>query len=190
VVSRRIAAAGGRFSSIRQVAPTCPLVRTRWHHLANTIELVFPSAHLSPQPKRQVDRLSRFAQLTAESPYTLQWASLSPKLPLSIGESGPHLMSDSLAPSEPQPKWHLDGFSRFCTDDRRLSLYFTMGRPFSHKITPSHGGGSGSPSNTWFLGLPESSTQMASRSVQPFSQGSLVSQTDRQTDRQTALLGR
>jgi len=40
------------------------------------------------------------------------------------------------------------------------------------------------------LGLPESSTQAASRSVQPFLQGSLVWQRDRQTDRQTTLLGR
>ena len=43
------------------------------------------------------------------------------------------------------------------------------------------------------LGPAKSSTQMASRSVQPFLQGSLVWQTDRQTDpqteRQTTLLG-
>jgi len=25
-----------------------------------------------------------------------------------------------------QPKWHLDRFSRLCTDDRGVSLYFTM----------------------------------------------------------------
>jgi len=29
-----------------------------------------------------------------------------------------------------QPKRQLDSFSRFCTDDHRVSLYFTMGRPF------------------------------------------------------------
>jgi len=33
---------------------------TYWRNLANTIELVLPSAHPSPQPKRQVDQLSRF----------------------------------------------------------------------------------------------------------------------------------
>jgi len=37
---------------------------------------------------------------------------------------------------------------------------------------------------------PESTAQTASRSVQPFLQGSLVWQIDRQTDRQTTLLGR
>jgi len=63
----------------------------------------------------------------------------------------------------PQPKRHLDLFSRFCTAHRRLSLYFTMAAfprekcPFSWGIwTP--------------MGQPESSTQTASRSVEPFLQ--------------------
>jgi len=38
----------------------CPAVRAHWRHLANTIELVLPSAHQSPQPKRQIDRFGRF----------------------------------------------------------------------------------------------------------------------------------
>jgi len=62
-----------------------------------------------------------FAQLMAESPYTLQWAPLSPKLPLPMGGS-----------------W-----------------------------TPIQ-----------FLWPIEPTTQMASRSVQPFLQSSLVWQTD------------
>jgi len=38
-----------------------------------------------------------FAQLTAECPYTLQWAALCPsKLPIPTGISGPHLTHDSL----------------------------------------------------------------------------------------------
>jgi len=52
----------------------------------------------------------------------------------------------------PQPKRHLDRFSRFCIDDCTVSLYFTMGRPFSLKIAPFHGG-IWTPSNTWFPGL-------------------------------------
>jgi len=51
----------------------------------------------------------------------------------------------------PQPKRHLNRFSRFCTDDRRVSLYFTMGRPSPLKIVRFHGR-PGPPSNTWFLG--------------------------------------
>jgi len=34
-------------------------VRAHWRHLANTIELVHPLAHWSPQPKRQTDGFSR-----------------------------------------------------------------------------------------------------------------------------------
>ena len=95
----------------------------------------------------------------------------------------------SWAHSSPQPKRHLDRFSRFCTDNCRVSLYFTMGRPFPSQSWPSIGG-SGPPSNTVHgsLGPTESSTQTASRSVQPFLQGSLVWQTDRQTDHATRLV--
>ena len=42
----------------------------------------------------------------------------------------------STAHPSPQPKRHPYRFSRLCTDDRRVSLYFTMGRPFSPKICP------------------------------------------------------
>jgi len=92
-------------------------------------------------------------------------------------------MTPTVDPS-PQPKRHLVRFSCFCTDDHRVSPYFTTGLPWPLKIAPSHGDldahlihGS--------LGPPESSTQTASWSVQPFLQGSLVWQTDRQTDRLT-----
>jgi len=43
----------------------------------------------------------------------------------------------------PQPKRHLDRFSRFCTDDRRVSLCFTMGCPFSPSKLPLPMGGIG-----------------------------------------------
>jgi len=65
----------------------------------------------------------------------------------------------------------------------RYSLYFTVGRPFPHKITSSHGG-SGPPSNTWFLGPPESTIQRVSRLVQPFCR---AHDRDRQRDLQTTL---
>jgi len=81
-----------------------------------------------------------FAELTAESPYTLQWAALSPKFPLPVGELDRHLIHDCFADPSPQPKGHLDWFSHFCTEDRRVSPYFTMGRPFPLKIAPSYAG--------------------------------------------------
>ena len=34
------------------VMATCPSIRAHWRHLANTIELMHPSAHSSPQSKR------------------------------------------------------------------------------------------------------------------------------------------
>ena len=37
----------------------CPYERAYWRHLANAIELVLPSTHPSPQPKRQINRLIR-----------------------------------------------------------------------------------------------------------------------------------
>jgi len=57
-----IVAADGRFSCIRQVSPICPHMRAHWRHLANMIELLLPSAHQSPQPKRQIDRFSHFGR--------------------------------------------------------------------------------------------------------------------------------
>ena len=45
-----------------------------------------------------------FAQLTAESPYTLQWAPLSPKTAPSRGGSGPHLIPDSCIDAGKCPK--------------------------------------------------------------------------------------
>jgi len=90
----------------------------------------------------------------------------------------------------PQPKRHPYRLGRLCTDDRRVSLYFTMGRPFSPKNLPLPMGESGPHLIHGSSGPLKSSTQTAARSVQPFLQGSLVWQTDRQTDRQTTLLAR
>jgi len=88
----------------------------------------------------------------------------------------------SWAHLSPQPKQHLDWFCRFCTDDCRVSLYFTMGRPFPSNL-PISMGWSGPHLIHGSLGPPQFSTQTATRLVQPFSQGSLVGQTDRLIDR-------
>jgi len=57
---------------------------------------VLPSAHPGAQPKRQIDRFSRFAQLTAD---TLQWAPLSPKIAPFHGGSGPPSSTWFLGPT-------------------------------------------------------------------------------------------
>jgi len=74
-----------------------------------------------------------FVELKATRPYTLQWAAISLKIAPPHRGSGPHLIYNSLAYPSLQPEWHLD-ISRFCTAERRVSLYFTMGRPFPPKI--------------------------------------------------------
>jgi len=124
-----------------------------------------------------------FAQLTAECRYTLQWVAPFPSLKItpSHGGYGPHLTHDSWAHLSPQPKWHLDCFSCFCTDDHRVSLYFTMGCPFSPQNCPFLWGYLDPHLIHGSLGPPESSIQV----VQPFLQGSLVWQTDRLTDHAT-----
>jgi len=48
----------------------------------------------------------------------------------SLSTSGPPPNTIPWAQLSPQPKWHLDHFSHFCTDNRRVPLYFTMGCPF------------------------------------------------------------
>ena len=40
------------------------------------------------------------------------------------------------AHSSPQPKRQMDRFNRFCTDDRKVSLYFTVIRPFPPQNCP------------------------------------------------------
>jgi len=73
--------------------------RANWHHLANMIEVVHIGAtcrirlnfcFLQPtrvhNPNGKSIGSAVFAQLTAESPYILQWVPLSPKLPLPMGD--------------------------------------------------------------------------------------------------------
>ena len=63
-----------------------------------------------------------FTQLTADCPYTSQWAAPFPlKISPSHGEYGPRAMRGSFGNNQvflphpsPQPKRHLDRFSRFC----------------------------------------------------------------------------
>jgi len=64
-------------------------------------------------------------------------------------------------------------FSRLRTSDPILYYTLQWAAPSPVKIATSHGG-SGPNLIHDFLDQPDSSTQMASRSVQPFLQGSLV----------------
>jgi len=94
----------GRFSRIHQAVPMWPP--------CNTCFIRCIRVH---NPNGISTGSAIFAQLIAVSLYhTLQHnrPPLPPsKLPLPIGVSGSHLIHGSLSP---QPKWHLDRFSRFC----------------------------------------------------------------------------
>jgi len=62
----------------------------RWRHMANTIDLVLPWAHPSPQPKRSIDRFSHFC--TAHGRKSLYFTMGAPFLkncPFQWGGSGP-----------------------------------------------------------------------------------------------------
>ena len=100
-----------RFNAIRQVTTTCPPMRAHWRHLANTIQLVCPAAHSSPQPKRQIDRFS--CVCTDDSGVSLYFTmpvSYS-KLPVPMSASIPHV---HWAHPSPEGKWQLNRFRRFC----------------------------------------------------------------------------
>jgi len=68
-----------------------------WRNLANTIEilLLYPTRVHNPNDKSIHSPVS--AQLTAESPYALQWDALSPsKSPHPMGDLDNHLIHGSL----------------------------------------------------------------------------------------------
>jgi len=115
---------------------------------------MLPSAH------RHLHSFSHiFAQLTAacHPPRPGMFLPLSPyKLLLCMGDLDPNLTHGSLSPSEPTTKPHIDRFS-FTT--------VSSGMP-GHVLSPSHGDASNLIHAS--LGPPESITQTASRSVQPF----------------------
>jgi len=119
----------------------------------------------------------------AESPDTLQWAPLSTSINPSHGGCG-----------LPSNTWFLDHMRAQNPNDMSIGLAvfaqmiadycpYTL-NVFPSKLPPCHGG-SGPHVIHGSLGLPESSTQTATRSLQPFLQGWLVWLTDILTDRPT-----
>jgi len=148
---------------------TVDCYREHWHHLANTIELELSSAYPSPQPKRQIDWLSHFC--TAHGRKSIQWVLLPPKLPFPMGD----LDARFLGPLRAHNANGISiGSAGFCTDDCRVSLYFTMGSPFP-ALNCRFPWEIWTASNTWFPG--------------PILIGSAICSSHK-CDRQTTLLGR
>jgi len=113
----------------------CPTVSAHWRHLANTIEHVLPLAHLSPQSKRKSIGSAVLHSSQQKVPILYNGRLFPQKFPLPMGDLEPHLTHDSLGTSEPTTHMAFRlVFSRFCTDDRRVSLYFTMERSSPSKL--------------------------------------------------------
>jgi len=175
-----------------------------WRHIgANPQNYPFPrgsvlpsnSSSLGPPDSTSQNGISIgsavFAQLTTESPYTLQWTSLSPKIALFHGGSGPtisHLIHDSLGPSESITQTASRSVQPVLHKWPQCPYTLQWATPSPIKIAPSHAGCRPHLTHGSF-GPPEFSTQTLSRLVQPFLQGSVEWQTDRQTDRPCYLVG-
>jgi len=139
---------------------------------------MIPWAILSPQ--------SVFAQVTAECPYTLQWAPLPPKLSLPMRGSGPLPNRWFLGPIQAHNPHGISISSAvFAQMTTECSYTLQWDAPFLPENCPFPWGDLNPHLTHHSVGPPESSTKTASQSVQPFLQSSLVWQTDLQTDRQT-----
>ena len=163
-----------------------PPMRAHWCHLANMIELVHPSAHSSPQPKRKIDQFSRFC--IAHGRKCLYFTMGAPIQQICFfpwGNVNPIMMP--WANVSPQHKRHLDWFSRVCTHDHRVSVYFTMVRLFPLQNCPFPWG-IWTPCNTWLLG-PTQVLNPNGNSITSAIFAGLTSVTDRQADRPCYLVG-
>jgi len=141
-----------------QLTAECRRVHRR--HLANTVEFVLPSAHpecINPNGKS-------IGSVVSAQPPSNSWF-LGP-----VRAHNPNGISIGSAV-----------FAQVTT----VSIYFTMGHPSPLKL-PLSMERSGPNLIHGSLDPPESSTQTASRSIEPFLQGSPVWQTDRQI---TILVG-
>ena len=75
-----------------------------------------PRVHLTPHPKRHLDRFSRFCTADGIASLFTMGRTASSKLPLPLGEIWAHLIHGFLGPAQPspQPKRHLDRQAIFC----------------------------------------------------------------------------
>jgi len=116
------------FARWRQCALPCGHIGTTWRI---RIELVLPSAHPSPQPKRQINQFSCFcAARGRKSLYFTVGTPFPQNCCLSWGDLHPHQIHDSLGQSKQQSKRHHDLFSCFHTGDRTVSYTLQFGHSF------------------------------------------------------------
>jgi len=73
-----------------------------------------------------------FAQLSQKIPTFYNGHPFSKNFPFRWG-----IWAHLMGPYKPTTQTALDPFSRFCTDDRGVSLHFTMGRPSPQNCLPT-----------------------------------------------------
>jgi len=96
------------------------------------IKLVLLLAHPSPQPKRQINRLSHFCTAHGrKSVYFTMDAPFPKNCPFQWRDLDPHLTHGSLGPSEPITQTASRSVEPFFAQMTAELLYFTMGCPFS-----------------------------------------------------------
>jgi len=157
------------------------------------IHIIHAKMNLSTVKWAQWDKTqSRELLVTAECPYTLLWAAPFPQncpFPLR-GIWNPIWYMLPWAHPSLQPKRHLDRFSLFFTDDRRVSLYLTVGCPSPPQNCRFLWGiWTWTPSNTWFRG-PTEVLNLNGISISWAVFAGLTSVTDRQTDRPRYSVGK
>jgi len=150
------------------MAQICPPVWAHWRHLANTIELVLPSVHLNPQPKRQIDRFSRFCTAHGKKClYFTMGAPIQHKCSFLWG-SGTYVTHDSLDPCEPTTQTTPRSVQPLLHRWPQSVLILYNGSPVFHSKLPLPMGYLDPNVTQVSLGPPESSTQTPSRSLLPF----------------------
>jgi len=146
---------------------------------------VLPSAHSSPQPKRQIDQFGRLC--TAHGRKSLYFTTGRPfpqKLPLSMGDLEPHLIHDFLGPSKPIIQTAPQSVQPFLHRWPQSIPILYNRTSLSPSKLPLPTGRSGPPSNTWFP-VPTQVLNSNGISIGSAIFAGLTSVTDRQTDRPT-----
>jgi len=161
----------------------CLPMWAHWRHLANTIEPVLPSATVhKPNGKSIGSAVSATHSSRQKVPLFYKGQPFPTKLPILIGDLDPHLIHDSLGKSEPTIQMASRSVQPFSHRWPQSVPILYNGRPLPPPSKlPLLMEGDLDPNLIHGSLGPEFSIQTATWSVQPFLQGSVVWQTDRQT---------
>jgi len=131
--------------------PLFPLKNVRSHGASeppSNTDSLGPSEPITQMASQLVQPFSHSSRQTGPIFYNVPSTSPLKIAPLH-GGSGSHLIHGSLGHPSPQPKWHLDQFSRFCTSQGKESQVYN-GSPLSPSKLPL-AKDIWTQSKTWFL---------------------------------------